>query len=203
MRPAVFLDRDDTLLATTDATVGTDHPGDLLDPAAVRLLPGAGQACAAIAALGVPIVLISNQGLVARGRGTLRDVEAVNDRVRTLLAAHGVTLAGIYFCPFHPAGPVLAFQADHAWRKPDAGMYFTAAHELDIDLAESWAVGDAARDGLAAITAGLQSARVIMIGAGPGLFYADLAAAAAVMIPQLSQQVSEAAARAPGSGAQA
>jgi len=189
MRPAIFLDRDDTLLATTEATTGTDHPGDLLDPGAVRLLPGAGEACAAIAGQGLPIVLISNQGLVARGRGTLRDVEAVNDRTRVLLKAHGVRLSGIYYCPFHPEGVKAEFTGSHSWRKPSPGMFFAAASELDLDLANSWAVGDASRDGLAAVTAGLASARVIIVGRGPGLWYADLAAAAAVMIPQLRQQL--------------
>ena len=189
MRPAIFLDRDDTLLATTEATAGTDHPGDLLDPAAVGLLPGAGEACAALAGLGLPIVLISNQGLVARGRGTLRDVEAVNDRTRALLKAHGVMLSGIYYCPYHPEAVRPEFGGSHSWRKPSPGMFFAAASELELDLANSWAVGDAARDGLAAVTAGLASARVIIVGRGPGLWYPDLGAAAAVMLPQLRQQL--------------
>ncbi len=185
MRPAVFIDRDDTLIATRAATAGTDHEGDLFDPALVTLLPGAVEGCKALQSVGLTLVVLSNQGAVARGKATLRTVEAVNDRLRELMLAQGVRLAGIYYCPFHPDGPEPQFKGEHLWRKPQPGMYLAAARELNISLADSWAVGDAARDVLAAVTAGIASARAIIIGKGPGIWYADLKAASDVIVPQL------------------
>ncbi|MGQ0629124.1 MAG: D-glycero-alpha-D-manno-heptose-1,7-bisphosphate 7-phosphatase [Phycisphaerales bacterium] len=185
MATAVFIDRDDTLIATTEATAGTDHVGDLLDPDAVRLLPGAGEACARLSALDVPLVVITNQGAIARGRATPAAIERVNDRVRELLGAFGVRLAGVYYAPHHPEAAVPRWQGDHPWRKPNPEMFYAAARELGINLASSWAVGDAARDGLSAITAGIASSRVIIVGRGAGIWYPDLSAAVAVIIPQL------------------
>lgn len=186
MRAAVFVDRDDTLIDNRAATAHTDHPGDLFDPALVKLLPNAASSLRKLSDAGLLLVVITNQGAVARGHCTLREVEAVNDRVRDLLAAEGVHLSGTYIAPHHPDG-LPPYASDHPWRKPNPGMYLAASEELDIDLERSWAVGDAARDVLSAVTAGIASARAIIVGKGPGIWYADLAAAAAVILPQVTQ----------------
>jgi histidinol-phosphate phosphatase family protein len=187
VRPAVFIDRDDTLIDTRGATAGTDHVGDMIDPAKVALLPGAGDACRQLASVGFPLVVVSNQGAVARGRCTLREVEAVNDRIRALLEQFGVRLAATYVAPHHPEGNTPPYNAEHPWRKPEPGMYYAAAKELGIDLEESFAIGDASRDVLSAVTAGLATSRAIIVGKGPGVWYADLAAAVAVILPRLKQ----------------
>jgi D-glycero-D-manno-heptose 1,7-bisphosphate phosphatase len=182
MRRAVFIDRDDTILDTRGATASTDHVGDLLDPAMVRPLPGALEGCKKLFDAGYILVLVSNQGCVARGRASLRQVEAVNDRLRELLAEAGVTLAATYYCPHHPDAVVPALKSDHAWRKPQPGMYLAAAAELGVSLKDSWAIGDAARDVLSAVTAGIEPGRSIVIGKGPGIWHADLRAAADVIV---------------------
>lgn len=191
MRPAVFIDRDDTLVATRAATAGTDHVGDLLDPALVKLMPGAAEGCRLLHQAGLPIVVISNQGAVARGRCTVRDVEAVNDRLRVLLAEVGVRLTGAYFCPFHPEGPAPAFMREHPWRKPGEGMYTAAAADLGIDLSQSWAIGDAPRDVVSAVTAGVPSGHAIVIGKGPGIFYRDLLDVATVLLERRRHEQDE------------
>ncbi len=182
----MFIDRDDTLTDTRGSTAGTDHQGDLIDPDAVRLLPHAAEGCRLLVKAGLALVVVSNQGAVARGRATTRQVEAVNDRVRTLLAAEGVRLEAIYYCPFHPDAAKPEYRGEHAWRKPQPGMYLTAARELDISLESSWAVGDAARDVMSAVTAGIASGRAIIVGQGPGIWFADLKAAAEVIVPALA-----------------
>ncbi len=175
MRKAVFLDRDDTILDNAAATAHTPTPGDLLDPALVRLLPGAAGALHDLAEAGYAIVVVTNQGGVAQGLGTLRDVEAVNDRMRALLAEAGVRLDGVYYSPARPppAGFVPGFTVDAAgWRKPAPGMILAAARELGIDLPASWMVGDAARDVDSGIAAGIPAVRCLRIGADgafPGL----------------------------------
>lgn len=165
MKPAVFLDRDDTLLATREATKSSAAPGDLFDPALVALLPGVGPALRSLTQAGFPLVVVTNQGALAAGRCTLRDVEATNDRMRELLDAFGVTLAGVYLAPARPSGMAERFNHDpHAWRKPGGGMFLAAASELGLDLARSWMIGDAERDLDAAIAAGLDSARCLRVG---------------------------------------
>ncbi|MBL8763300.1 MAG: HAD-IIIA family hydrolase [Phycisphaerae bacterium] len=163
MGPAVFIDRDDTLVDTRRATAGTDHPGDLLDPALVSLLPGAGAACARLADAGYALVVVSNQGAVARDRCALEDVESVNDRLRELLAQAGAALAATYYCPFHPAGEPGPFSIEHPWRKPAPGMIAAATRELDLDLRGSWLVGDSLRDIQAGLAAGLARSRTILV----------------------------------------
>jgi D-glycero-D-manno-heptose 1,7-bisphosphate phosphatase len=186
MRPGVFLDRDDTIIDNKDATAHTAHPGDLLDPGLVRLLPGAGEALAELHTARLPLIVVTNQGGVAQGYGTLRDVEAVNDRMRELLARFGVVLAGVYYSPARGDGVAARFRPDPRdpvpWRKPGAGMLVTAAAELGLDLARSWMIGDAPRDVEAGVRAGLMRERCLLIGAGLPL--ADVAAAARVVMGQ-------------------
>lgn len=178
LRTAVFVDRDDTIIDTGGATRDSGRRGDLFDPGLVTLLPGVASALRALQAAGFLIVIYSNQGSVARGPiagsglpGDLRQVERVNDRMRALLRAEGVTIDGCYWCPFHPHGTVARFAHEHPWRKPQGGMLRAAAEELDIDLARSWAIGDMARDREAAINGGIAPERAFWLrvpdGHGP------------------------------------
>lgn len=165
MRPAVFLDRDDTIIANRSVTAATAHPGDLFDPALVELLPGAAPGLMRLSAAGFALVVFSNQGGVAQGIGTLRGVEAVNDRLRELLDASGVRLDAVYYSPARPPpkGIVARFAVPHPWRKPAPGMVLAAAEELGLDLARSWVVGDAPRDAEAGIAAGIAGERCLLL----------------------------------------
>lgn len=182
MQPAVFLDRDDTLTATEQATAQTAHQGYLADPKLTYLLPGAGEACARLQARGFALVVITNQSGVARGWYSLREVEAVNDRMRELLAAFGVRLSGVYSAPHLPDGTSPPYNTDHPWRKPYAGMYAAAVSELQIDLSRSWSIGDKPRDVQAALTAGIASARCVLIGPPPVSRYESVAAVAQTIL---------------------
>lgn len=168
-RQAVFLDRDDTLIANRSLgeTPGV-RPGDLCDPARVELLPGAEEGCRLLHASGFALVVVTNQGVVARGRGTLDEVRRTNDRMRELLPDHGRPGASIidavYACPFHPQGSVPRFAREHPWRKPAGGMIVAAAAELAIDLRSSWMIGDAERDIEAAVDAGIPRDNTILLG---------------------------------------
>lgn len=88
MRPAVFLDRDDTLIENRTLCPPPLHPGDLCDPARVRPIPGAPEACSLLHQAGFALIVVSNQGLVARGHGTIADVEATNTRMVELFESH-------------------------------------------------------------------------------------------------------------------
>jgi len=183
VHPAVFLDRDDTLVECNSLPPPSPPaaPGDLIDPALVRLLPGVLGACRRLKAAGFRLVVISNQGTVARGGATLDLVRAVNDRVRALLTDPSTRggeslIHAVYFCPYHPNGVVPEFTREHSWRKPAPGMLLAAAQEHQLDLSKSWLVGDAPRDVEAGKAAGLPPKKCLLIGTGAP--FADLAAAA-------------------------
>lgn len=149
LRAAVFLDRDGTLIRET---------GYLADPAGVELLPGVGRALRNLAEAGYPLVVISNQSGVARGRFDERQVHAVMARLRERLRDHGVELDAIYFCPHHP-------DAGCACRKPRPGLLERAAEDLDLSLTTSVTIGDKRID----VAAGQRSGgRGILVRTGYG-----------------------------------
>lgn len=177
-RPAVFLDRDDTVCRNgdlPDAAWGHRRPGDLLDPDHVHVLPGVREALIRMRAHGYAIVIITNQGGIARGGGSLTDVDACHDALRSQLpldpgaapkAPHPVAhtlIDACYSAPHHPSGSVDRFSNEHSWRKPGPGMVKAAARELDLDLTSSWMIGDKQRDLDAAVAAGINPDHTIQI----------------------------------------
>ncbi len=151
-RPAVFLDRDGTLIEDLHY---------LRDPDQVHLLPGAADAVRRLNAAAVPAVVVTNQSGIARGLLTEADYAATVRRLDELLAAAGARLDGHYHCPHLPevTGPC-------ACRKPAPLLYERAARDLDLDLSASWWVGDRERDLGAADRFG---GRAILVLTGAGL----------------------------------
>ena len=181
MLKAVFLDRDDTLIA--NAELPLPYPGDLLDPAFVRLLPGVAHGCRQLKDAGFNLVVVTNQGGVARGNGTIADVEACNSRMADLLRAEaGITFDAIYYCPYHPLGTVKPYNVEHPWRKPAPGMLLQAAKDLELDIPSSWLIGDAPRDLECAVAAGIPPVHALRVG--PDAPYPDFAAAVRTILPR-------------------
>lgn len=149
-RPAVFFDRDNTLIA---------NDGYLGDPAGVVLIPGAADAVARVRALGYATVVVSNQSGVGRGMFSEEAVQAVNAKVDELLRAEntGAVIDRHEFCPFHPEATIEHYRRDSDLRKPGPGMIFSAADKLALDLSQSWLIGDAPRDIEAGKTAGCRT----------------------------------------------
>jgi histidinol-phosphate phosphatase family protein len=139
----------------------------LYDASLVALLPGVEDACGALSALGLALVVVTNQGSVARGAARLEDVEGVNRRLCELLP----TVDAVYYCPFHPQGGGGVFTREHPWRKPNPGMLHAAAATLGLDLAGSFLIGDATRDIDAGVAAGLRRERCFLLAPeGPWTF---------------------------------
>jgi len=130
---AIFLDKDGTLL--------DDVPYNV-DPDAMRLAPGAREALAIFATLGVPLFVISNQSGVARGRFPITALDAVEGKLRDLFAACGATLVSAYWCPHDAGGTVEPYNHACDCRKPMPGMLLRAAREHDLALGATWFVGD-------------------------------------------------------------
>jgi D-glycero-D-manno-heptose 1,7-bisphosphate phosphatase len=144
-RPAIFLDRDGTLV---------EEVPYLHDPDQVVLLPGVG-ALAAAAAAGYALVVVTNQAGVARGRYDEAAVDAVHRRLSELLAGAGVHLDAVLHCPHHPQGTVPGYARACRCRKPGPGMLEAAAERLDLDLPASFLVGNHPTDVGAAVAAGV------------------------------------------------
>jgi histidinol-phosphate phosphatase family protein len=134
MRPAIFLDKDGTLIEDVPYNV---------DPARIRLAPGARGAVAAWRAAGYALVVVTNQSGVARGLFPESALAPVRTRIEALL---GAGLAGFFWCPHHPDGPVARYAMACHCRKPAPGMLQRAAAALDLDLGRSWMVGDILND---------------------------------------------------------
>ena len=138
-RPAVFFDRDNTLI------VSDDYLGD---PQKVVLIAGAADAVAALRELGYATVVVSNQSGVGRGMFSEADVRAVNARMDALLLAANpqAIIERHEYCPFPPEAKLAEYRQDSDLRKPKPGMILRAAEALGLDLARSWVIGDAPRD---------------------------------------------------------
>src|SRR5437762_10957241 len=130
-RPAVFFDRDNTLL------LGNEYLGDA---SGVVLMDGAANAIARARALGFATVVVSNQSGVARGMFDEDAVRAVNRRLDEMLARENpeAIIDCHEFCPFHPDGSVQRYKSDSELRKPRPGMILAAADRLALDLRGSW-----------------------------------------------------------------
>jgi len=156
-RPALFLDRDGVI---------NEDVGYLSHAEEVRLVAGAGEAIMAANRLGIPVVVVTNQGGIGLGHFGWAEFAAVQDRLLDLLAAKGAHVDGVFASPFHPRATGPFAHPDHPSRKPNPGMLLAAADWLAIDLARSWIVGDHARDLEAAKRAGLAGGLHVLTGHG-------------------------------------
>lgn len=130
---AVFLDKDGTLVEDVPYNV---------DPDRIRLTEGAGFGLRTLRDAGYRLFVVSNQSGVALGRFAESALEDVEGRLRELLADFGVALDGFLYCPHHPSGRVAEYAFACGCRKPAPGMILRAADAHDLDLAQSWLVGD-------------------------------------------------------------
>jgi D-glycero-D-manno-heptose 1,7-bisphosphate phosphatase len=134
---AIFLDRDDTLI---------EDPGYINNPEQVKLIDGVAEALVQLKKLGYLLVVVSNQSAVARGIVTEKVLGQIHNRLEQLLSEKGASLDKIYYCPYHPDGVVQKYRKQSKFRKPNPGMLLKAADEMDIELGESWCVGNSRSD---------------------------------------------------------
>ena len=150
---AIFLDRDGTI---------NKYVGFLRNINEFELLDGAADAIKKINASGYLAIVITNQPVIARGEVSFEELERIHNKMETLLGKKGAYLDAIYFCPHHPhkgyegERPELKFDCD--CRKPKPGMLLKAAQDFNIDLAQSWMIGDGENDIRAGQNAGCQTA---------------------------------------------
>jgi D-glycero-D-manno-heptose 1,7-bisphosphate phosphatase len=154
MNKAVFLDRDGTINKEVEYL---SSPDDL------KLLPETVKALKLLQEKDFKLVVITNQAGIARGYFSEEDYLRVEKKLSVLLEDEGVKLLATYFCPHHPD-----FGENRLCdcRKPNPGMITKACNEHDIELSESYMIGDKASDILAGINAGVKN--VILVETGYG-----------------------------------
>ncbi len=128
----VFLDRDGTIIRDVSY---------LSRPEDVELLPGAADAIARLNQRGIPVIVVTNQSGIARGRFTVAEYLSTQDRLDDLLRAHGATISATYFCPDHPD-----FTGPCKCRKPNTLLFERAIAEHALDMTAPAFIGDRWRD---------------------------------------------------------
>lgn len=152
---AIFIDRDGTI---------NKYVGFLRDTEQFELLEGVSEAIKTINQSGYLAVVVTNQPVIARGEVTYDGLQEIHNKMETLLGKDGAYLDGIYFCPHHPdsgyEGEIKELKFECECRKPKPGMLFKAAQDLNIDLEQSWMIGDGKNDIQAGKNAGCRTALI-------------------------------------------
>jgi D-glycero-D-manno-heptose 1,7-bisphosphate phosphatase len=156
-KPAVFLDRDGTLI---------HDMGFLSKPSQVRLFAGAAEALRLLRRAGFYLFVVSNQSGVARGYFPESSVRKANRKVQTLLKSKGARIDRFFYCPHFPQGKVKSLSRKCPCRKPEPGMVRQAAKRYPVDLKRSYVVGDKMDDLLLAQKARVAGGLLVRTGKG-------------------------------------
>ena len=154
---AVFMDRDGTI---------NKYVGLVKEPCQLELIEGAAEAIRRINKSGYLAIVVTNQPVIARGDCTWETLAEIHNRLETLLGKEGAYIDAVYVCPHHPdkgfEGEVPEYKRECDCRKPKAGLLIRAARDFNIDISQSYMIGDSERDYGAGIAAGVRES--ILVG---------------------------------------
>lgn len=155
---AVFLDRDGTI---------NIYKNFITVPDEMELISGTAEAIKKINNSEYLTIVVTNQPVIARGECTEEELRLIHKKLQTLLGNEGAFYDDLFYCPHHPdrgfAGEIAELKIDCECRKPKPGLLYKAAERYNIDLKESFMIGDSKRDVDAGINAGCKP---ILIGEG-------------------------------------
>ncbi|MCR4736202.1 MAG: HAD-IIIA family hydrolase [Treponema sp.] len=138
---AIFLDRDGTINKLN---------GFIAKPEQFELIPGAAEAIKMINNSGYLAIVITNQPVIARGDCTFEELALIHAKMETELGKKGAFIDGLYLCPHHTdkgfAGERPEYKCDCDCRKPKSGLFVQAAKDFNIDLTQSFMIGDSKND---------------------------------------------------------
>ena len=183
-KPAVFLDRDGTII---------EDIGYIRNPSDVKLLDGAIEGLKMLSANGFALIVVSNQSGLARGIITERQFQAVHNKFIDSLKKQNISLDDCLYCPYHKDGIIKKYRCDSPDRKPSPGMIIKAANRHNISLKDSFMIGDKDDDIRAGQLAGVKTIKIgesIKIGKSssekslvkPDFFADNLAEAAKIIL---------------------
>lgn len=138
---AIFLDRDGTI---------NKYVGFLRNIDDFELIDGVSEAIKLINQSGYLAIVVTNQPVIARGEVSWDELHEIHRKMETLLGKDGAYIDGMYICPHHPdkgfEGERPEYKIDCDCRKPKPGLLLQAANDFNIDLTESYMIGDSQRD---------------------------------------------------------
>ncbi len=140
MSLAVFLDRDGVI---------NEADGFVIKPEEIKIIPGASDGIKLLNSLNMKVIVITNQPQVARGLCSEEDIQCINKKIQEELLKDGAKIDAFYYCPHHPETHhkdipkhAVKYRVDCECRKPKIGMLLEAAKEFEIDLSNSFVIGD-------------------------------------------------------------
>lgn len=136
-RFAVFSDRDGVINEEVDNLHWLDD---------LKILPKVPQAVKLLNQKNVPLIVVTNQPVVARGWLTEDQVREIHTEIEKELEKEGAKISNFYFCPHHPEANLEEYRIECECRKPEVGLFKKAAKDHNIDLKKSYVVGDTFRD---------------------------------------------------------
>ncbi len=156
MNRAVFLDRDGVI----NELVYYEEHGVIDSPFTtdqLKLFPWAGEAIKKLTEAGYKVGIVSNQPGIAKGHLSQETFEKLRQKMKEELAQNGAAVDGEYYCFHHPDAVIESLRANCECRKPKPGLLLQAAKDIDIDLSQSWMVGDGLTDVKAGKSAGCKT----------------------------------------------
>ncbi|MFC2002695.1 D-glycero-alpha-D-manno-heptose-1,7-bisphosphate 7-phosphatase [Chloroflexota bacterium] len=195
---AIFLDRDGVI----NELIYYQEQGIIDSPFTVkqfRLFSGVSEAISKLRNRDYKVVLISNQPGIAKGNMTEETFEEIRRKMKEELASGGAFLDGEYYCFHHPEAKIEKLSVNCECRKPKPGMLLKAAQDMDLELTQSWMIGD----GLTDVKAGKEAGtRTILLGrmkcelcnlmdkdaARPDVIVLDLREAAQIILEQEAER---------------
>ena len=152
---AIFLDRDGTI---------NKYVGFLTDINQFELIDGVSEAIKKINHSEYLCIAITNQPVIARGEVSVEELDKIHNKMQTLLGKDGAYIDGLYYCPHHPdkgfVGERIEYKINCECRKPKPGLILQAAKDFNIDLSQSWMIGDGKNDVLCGKNAGCKTALI-------------------------------------------
>lgn len=147
------------ILLDRDGVINQDSHDYIKSPEEWQPLAGSLEAIALLNQHGYQVAVITNQSGLARGMFTEADLAQIHAKMQRMVLEHGGNISAVYYCPHGP-------DSTCGCRKPKPGLLLQCAAEHQIDLSETWMIGDSFRDLQAGIAAGAQP---VLVKTGNGI----------------------------------
>lgn len=137
MHKAVFLDRDGTI---------NEEVGIITKKEQIFILPGVVDGIKQLKKLGFLVIVVTNQSVIARGLIKEEDLDLIHSHLLEKLSKRGALIDGLYYCPYHPEANLKKYRRNSVCRKPNTGMIKRAQKDFNLDIKNSFIIGDSTSD---------------------------------------------------------